>query len=83
MHSAHVFVHLCVSWQDVFMMETQARLHSEITQHCLDNARRSQHAAGVSEMTPDKDYGQADSVTAERAHAHTVTERADVQEECG
>lgn len=65
MHFVHVLVYLCVLLQDVFMMETQARLHSEITQHCLDNTKRSQHTAGVSEMTPNKDYGQADSMTTE------------------
>lgn len=49
--------------QDEFLMETQTRLLSEITQRCLGNARRSGLAAGTFETLPIDADGPADSMT--------------------
>ncbi|XP_049917933.1 protein phosphatase 1 regulatory subunit 37 isoform X1 [Epinephelus moara] len=46
--------------QDEFLMETQMRLQSEITQHCLANAGHSRHAM---EALPAEADGGADSMT--------------------
>ncbi|XP_044023754.1 protein phosphatase 1 regulatory subunit 37 isoform X2 [Siniperca chuatsi] len=44
--------HIPPQEQDEFLMETQTRLQSEITQHCLANASRSHLATETSETLP-------------------------------
>ncbi|XP_040917269.1 protein phosphatase 1 regulatory subunit 37 [Toxotes jaculatrix] len=56
--------HVPAQEQDEFLMETQARLQSEITQRCLANARLSGLAAETSEMLPAEADGPADSTAA-------------------